>query len=187
MEITQTGFNGLMLVKPRIFEDNRGYFYESYNERAFVEAGITHQFVQDNQSQSVRGVIRGLHYQLAPYAQTKLVRVLQGEIFDVALDLRKGSESFGKWYGIKLSCKNKLQLLIPAGFAHGFSVMSEKALVLYKTDDYYNKEAERGILYNDSQLKINWQIPGIQSLVSDRDLQLPELANAEMNFIYQRA
>jgi len=187
MELIQTGFDGLILIKPRIFEDNRGYFYESYNKAVFVKAGIPHDFVQDNQSRSMRGVIRGLHYQLAPYAQTKLVRVLQGEIFDVAVDLRKGSNNFGKWYGIELTCKNKLQLLIPAGFAHGFSVLSEKAVVIYKTDDFYKKEAEQGILYNDTKLNIDWHIAGIQTLVSDRDLQLPLFDKAEMNFTYQSA
>jgi dTDP-4-dehydrorhamnose 3,5-epimerase len=182
MEIIQTGYDGLFVLKPRIFEDNRGYFFESYNQETLRRAGIAYNFVQDNQSRSIRGVIRGLHYQLNPHAQTKLVRVLQGEIFDVAVDIRQGSATFGHWYGIGLSCKNKLQLLIPAGFAHGFSVLSEKAVVLYKTDDFYNKEAERGIIFNDQQLKIDWKIEMKDWLVSERDMGLPGFDKAEMNF-----
>jgi dTDP-4-dehydrorhamnose 3,5-epimerase len=183
MELTQTGFADLLLIKPDIFEDSRGYFYESYNRQVFKKLGISFNFVQDNQSSSTHGVIRGLHYQLVPFAQTKLVRVLQGEIYDIAVDLRKGSSTYGKWYGIALSCKNKLQLLIPQGFAHGFSVLSEKAVVLYKTDEYYKKEAEKGILYNDPELKINWKIEASEIKISERDQHLPCFAQAEANFI----
>jgi dTDP-4-dehydrorhamnose 3,5-epimerase len=183
MELIQTGFSDLIIIIPGIFEDSRGYFYESYNKQAFKKLGIDFNFVQDNQSSSAHGVIRGLHYQLVPYAQSKLVRVLQGEIFDVAVDLRKGSSNYGKWFGAELSCKNKLQLLIPQGFAHGFSVLSEKAVVLYKTDEYYKNEAERGIVYNDTALKIDWQLAASEIIVSERDLHLPGFEEAESNFI----
>jgi dTDP-4-dehydrorhamnose 3,5-epimerase len=184
MELIHTGFSDLILIKPTIFEDSRGYFYESYNKQVFKKLGIDFNFVQDNQSSSTHDVIRGLHYQLIPYAQSKLVRVLQGEIFDVAVDLRKGSSTYGNWYGVELSCKNKLQLLIPQGFAHGFSVLSEKAVVLYKTDEFYRKEAERGIKYNDPVLKINWKLAPSAEIVSERDQHFPEFGQAESNFIF---
>jgi dTDP-4-dehydrorhamnose 3,5-epimerase len=183
MELITTGFTELVILKPAVFEDSRGYFYESYNKQSLKKSGINSNFVQDNQSSSSFGVIRGLHYQLVPYAQSKLVRVLQGEIFDVAVDLRKGSSTFGKWFGIELSGENRLQLFIPQGFAHGFSVLSENALVLYKTDDYYNKEAERGILFNDPVLNIDWKLDQSKVSVSGRDRQLPEFRQAEANFI----
>jgi dTDP-4-dehydrorhamnose 3,5-epimerase len=183
MELIKTGFNGLVLIKPDVFEDSRGYFYESYNKQRFKKSGIDITFVQDNQSLSSFGIIRGLHYQLLPYAQTKLVRVIEGTIYDVAVDLRKDSPTFAKWYGIELSGINKLQLLIPQGFAHGFSVLSEKAIVLYKTDDYYKKEAESGIVYNDPQLAIDWKLKSTEIKVSDRDLGLPLFSNSEYNFM----
>jgi dTDP-4-dehydrorhamnose 3,5-epimerase len=183
MEIKKTAFDGLVIIVPRIFEDNRGYFYESYNQETYQKAGIPNLFVQDNQSESVKGVIRGLHYQLAPSAQTKLVRVITGTVFDVVVDLRKGSSTFGKWYGIELSGKNKLQLLVPQGFAHGFSVLSDKAVLHYKTDNLYNKDSERGIVYNDPVLNIDWKIDPRESLVSDRDAQLSHFEDAEYNFI----
>jgi dTDP-4-dehydrorhamnose 3,5-epimerase len=183
MELIQTGITDLILIKPTLIEDSRGYFFESYNKQLFKKLGIDMNFVQDNQSSSTYGVIRGLHYQLVPYAQAKLVRVLQGEIYDVAVDMRKGSTTYGKYYGVELSCKNKLQLLIPQGFAHGFSVLSEKAVVLYKTDDFYKKEAERGVLYNDPVLKINWKVVPSKIIVSERDKQLPRFEQAEANFI----
>jgi dTDP-4-dehydrorhamnose 3,5-epimerase len=183
MEVKKTAFDGLFIIVPRIFEDNRGYFYESYNQETYQKAGIPNLFVQDNQSESVKGVIRGLHYQLAPSAQTKLVRVITGTVFDVVVDLRKGSSTFGKWYGIELSGKNKLQLLVPQGFAHGFSVLSDKAVLHYKTDNLYNKDSERGIVYNDPVLNIDWKIDPRESLVSDRDAQLSHFEDAEYNFI----
>jgi len=179
-----TGFSDLILIKPTLFEDSRGYFYESYNKQVFKRHGIDFNFVQDNQSASTRGVVRGLHYQLVPYAQSKLVRVLEGEIFDVAVDLRKESSTYGNWYGVELSCKNKLQLLIPQGFAHGFSVLSEKAVVLYKTDEFYKKEAERGIKYDDPVLKIDWKLAPSAIIVSERDQHFPEFRQAEVNFIF---
>lgn len=183
MELIQTGFPDLVVLKPGIFEDDRGYFYESYNRQTLKRSGIDIAFVQDNQSLSSKGVIRGLHYQLNPYAQTKLVRVIAGTIFDVALDLRRGSPTFGKYFGIELSDENKLQLFIPQGFAHGFSVLSEKAVVMYKTDDYYKKEAERGIVFNDPDLQIDWKIDLAVACVSERDRQMPLLKNAEHNFM----
>ena len=185
MEIIDTGFEGLLLVKPKIYADNRGYFFESYNLHVLLAKGLQVNFVQDNQSESVYGVIRGLHYQIEPHAQTKLVRVLNGRIFDIAVDLRKGSPNFGKWYGVEISGTNKYQLFIPKGFAHGFSVLSKKALVLYKTDNYYEPRSERGILYNDAELKIDWRLDPHVTVVSDRDQNLPFFQDAEMNFIYR--
>lgn len=183
MELINTGIDDLILIKPRIFEDSRGYFYESYNKMSLAKAGIDMNFVQDNQSLSSFGIVRGLHYQLNPFAQSKLVRVIEGVIFDVAVDLREGSPTFAKWYGVELSGSNKLQLLIPRGFAHGFSVLSEKAIVLYKTDDYYKKEAERGIAYNDPTLNIDWKLKPNEIVVSERDGNLPPFSKAEFNFI----
>jgi dTDP-4-dehydrorhamnose 3,5-epimerase len=182
MELNKTEIEGLIAIKPSIFEDDRGYFFESYNQKDFTNQGITNIFVQDNQSRSKKGVIRGLHYQLIPHAQTKLVRVLQGEIYDIAVDLRKGSSTYGKWFGINLSSANKLQLLIPQGFAHGFSVLSDFAVVLYKTDNYYSKEAERGIVFNDPFLNIDWKINPSEAIVSERDRSLPSFHLAENNF-----
>jgi dTDP-4-dehydrorhamnose 3,5-epimerase len=182
MELIKTDFEGLLIIKPRIFEDSRGYFYESYNYQTYKKEGIYFEFVQDNQSESLKNVIRGLHYQLAPHAQTKLVRVLQGAIYDVVVDLRKGSPTFGKWYGIELSEVNKFQLLVPQGFAHGFSTLSDKAVVMYKTDDYYWKESERGIVYNDPDLRIDWKTASSEVLVSDRDILLSRFNEAEYNF-----
>jgi dTDP-4-dehydrorhamnose 3,5-epimerase len=182
MEIKKTAFDKLVIIVPRIFVDNRGYFYESYNQETYKNAGIPYIFVQDNQSESVKGVIRGLHYQLPPYAQTKLVRVISGTVLDVVVDLRKDSSTFGKWYGIELSDKNKLQLLVPQGFAHGFSVISDKAVLHYKTDNLYNKDSERGIVYNDTMLNIDWETDPETRIVSERDAQLPAFKDAEYNF-----
>ncbi len=184
MEIIKTEIPNLLIIKPKLFEDQRGYFFESYNEKQFQTNGINTKFVQDNQSFSLYGTIRGLHYQLAPYAQTKLVRVLQGKIFDVAVDIRENSPTFGKWFGQELSSENKLQLLIPQGFAHGFSVISETATVLYKCDNLYNQKSERGINYLDKHLNINWKIDKDKIIVSSKDNILPALENAEMNFKY---
>lgn len=185
MKFNQTEFNGLMIIEPRIFKDQRGYFFESYNENIFYESSQNYIFVQDNQSRSLYGVIRGLHYQIEPYAQTKLVRVLQGKIFDVAVDLRQGSATYKEWFGIELDDENQWQLLIPKGFAHGFSVLSETATILYKCDDFYVPEAERGIIYNDKELKIDWGLKSADILVSDKDLKLPSLADADANFKYR--
>jgi dTDP-4-dehydrorhamnose 3,5-epimerase len=183
MEIKRTEFDGLVIIVPRIFEDNRGYFYESYNQEAYKKAGIPYVFLQDNQSESVKGVIRGLHYQLAPFAQAKLVRVITGTVFDVVVDLRRGLSTFGKWFGIELSEKNKIQLFVPQGFAHGFSVLSDKAILHYKTDNLYNKDSERGIVYNDPLLNIEWKIDPDKRIVSERDAKLSNFEDAEYNFL----
>jgi dTDP-4-dehydrorhamnose 3,5-epimerase len=185
MDIVKTPLDGLLIIEPRVFEDPRGYFYESYNQLELKNAGIDIQFVQDNQSKSGYGVIRGLHYQMQPKAQTKLVRVLSGVIYDVAVDVRKGSPTFGKWFGMELSEENKKQLLIPKGFAHGFSVLSETAIVFYKCDEFYAPEYDSGIIYNDPELAIDWQIPESKIIVSGKDGNLQPLKTASNNFTYR--
>ncbi|RKX18508.1 MAG: dTDP-4-dehydrorhamnose 3,5-epimerase [Candidatus Zixiibacteriota bacterium] len=182
MEVTKTPIEGLLIVKPDVYKDDRGYFFESYNEDRFVQNGVPMKFVQDNQSLSSYGVVRGLHYQLEPYAQTKLVRVLQGKILDVAVDIRKNSPTFGQWFGVELSDENFLQFLLPKGFAHGFSVLSKTALVMYKCDNYYNKSAERGIIYNDKSLNIDWKLSPEVVLVSTKDKMMTTFDKAEINF-----
>lgn len=184
MPFIKTDIPGLLVFEPKIFEDSRGYFFESYNENVFREEGIDVQWVQDNQSSSFYGTVRGLHYQLPPFAQTKLVRVLKGKILDVAVDIRVGSPTFGKTFTQKLSAKNKKQLFIPAGFAHGFSVLSEKAEVLYKCDRFYNKNSEAGIIYSDPALGIDWQIPAGRMIISDKDQNLPLLADCNNSFVF---
>ncbi len=182
MQFTQTTFPGLYTITPKVFNDSRGHFFESYNQVVFGNNLQYHQWVQDNQSSSVYGVIRGLHYQLNPYAQAKLVRVLDGTILDVMVDLRKGSPTYGKVYSAELSSDNKMQVLIPRGFAHGFSVLSPTALVLYKCDNLYNKESEAGIMYNDLQLNIDWKIPAKDVIISEKDLVHPSFAECRNNF-----
>lgn len=174
MKFIETKLKGCFILEPSIFKDDRGYFLESYNEERFNEGiGKKVKFVQDNQSFSTYGVIRAIHYQLGEYAQAKLVRVISGKVLDVAVDLRKDSPSFGQHVSIELSSENKKQLFIPKGFGHGFSVLSETAEFFYKCDNFYNKASEGGIVYNDSTLKINWQISEIDIKVSDKDLVLP--------------
>jgi dTDP-4-dehydrorhamnose 3,5-epimerase len=185
MALIQTEFPGLIIFEPAVFKDSRGYFFESYSERLFHDNGIDTRFVQDNQSKSSYGVIRGLHYQLNPHAQTKLVRVLSGSILDVAVDVRKGSPTYGKTYALELSAENNKQLLIPKGFAHGFSVLSETAEVMYKCDQFYNKESEAGIIYNDTTLYIDWQIPADKAIISEKDLQQPSLEDCKNNFVFE--
>ena len=182
MGFTTTDIAGLLVFEPRVFADSRGYFFESYNEKTFHDAGVTHRFVQDNQSFSDYGVIRGLHYQLLPHAQTKLVRVLSGKILDVGVDIRIGSPTYGKHFAIELSSENKKQLLLPAGFAHGFSVLSEQAVVSYKCDGLYHKESEAGIRFDDADLAIDWQVPRDNAVVSDKDLELPGFKDSKSNF-----
>lgn len=169
MKVTPTKLAGVLVIEPRVFGDERGFFFESFNQRAFDEAAGAHvDFVQDNHSKSSRNVLRGLHYQLPPKAQGKLVRVVQGEVFDVAVDLRKNSKTFGQWVGETLSAENKKQLWIPAGFAHGFLTLSETAEFLYKTTDYYSPEHERCIRWDDPELAIQW--PLLHSpTISDKD------------------
>lgn len=182
MSFYTTDIPGLLIFEPKVFEDSRGYFYEAYNEEIFKKEGIDLRFVQDNQSKSAYGVIRGLHYQLNPYAQSKLVRVLEGTILDIAVDIRKGSITFGKCFSLELSEANRKQLFIPPGFAHGFSVLSETATVLYKCDKLFNSEIEAGIRYNDTTLKIDWKIPAGKEIVSEKDAQLPLFENCRNNF-----
>ena len=185
MAFSKTSIPGLLIFEPAVFKDSRGYFFETYNEETFRKEGIETRFVQDNQSFSTHNVIRGLHYQLPPHAQTKLVRVLQGAIVDVALDIRKGSPTYGQGFCIELSAENKKQIYIPKGFAHGFSVISEAAEISYKCDTFYNKESDAGIFYNDLALNIDWQVPEGKAIVSDKDLQLPALAECKNTFVFE--
>jgi dTDP-4-dehydrorhamnose 3,5-epimerase len=185
MPFTATPFPGLIIFEPRVFPDDRGFFFESYNQRLFTENNIPTTFVQDNQSFSVYGVIRGLHYQKEPYAQSKLVRVLLGSIRDVVVDLRAGSPGFGKIFCIELTAENKKQLFIPTGFAHGFSVLSETAELSYKCDQFYNKQSEAGILYNDTSLHIDWEIPVGKELISEKDALLKPFDPFLADFTHQ--
>jgi dTDP-4-dehydrorhamnose 3,5-epimerase len=179
MNVTETKLEGCVIIEPKIFNDDRGYFFESYNEELFNKLiGNDTVFVQDNESFSSKGVLRGLHYQKGEYAQAKLVRVVEGEVLDVVVDLRPKSETYGQYIKVNLSAVNKKQLFVPRGFAHGFVVLSEKAVFSYKCDNYYNKEAEAGILYCDSKLNIDWVLPKNKLIVSEKDLILPELENA---------
>jgi dTDP-4-dehydrorhamnose 3,5-epimerase len=182
MPFITTDISGLLIFEPIVYKDERGHFFESYNEQTFHKEGFTNRFVQDNQSFSTYGVIRGLHYQLDPHAQCKLVRVLRGKILDVAIDLRKSSPSYGKWISVELSADNRRQLLVPRGFAHGFSVLSETAEVSYKCDAFYHKESEGGIRFDDPELNIDWQVPAAKAIVSQKDLDLPLFANCRNNF-----
>ena len=185
MPIIKTDIPGLIIYEPTVFEDERGYFFESYNEKVFADAGIETRFVQDNQARSSYGVIRGLHFQQEPYEQTKLVRALSGTILDVALDIRKGSPTYGKVFTIELSAENKKQLLVPKGFAHGYSVLSVTAEVLYKCDAFYNKQCEGGVLFNDPSLSIDWKISIDKAIVAEKDKALPVLAVCIHKFEYK--
>lgn len=173
MEIQLTGLKDCLIIKPQIFEDPRGFFFESFNQKTFEDkTGLSGKFVQDNQSFSSYGVIRGLHTQAGDFAQAKLVRVLKGEVLDVAVDIRPNSATFGEHIAVKLSAENKLQLYIPRGFLHGFAVLSETAEFFYKCDNFYNKESEIGVIYNDATLNIDWEIPAEVESISDKDLTL---------------
>lgn len=185
MKVIKTPIEGLYIIEPRVFNDDRGYFLESYQKSRYSDLGIAADFIQDNESKSVKGVARGLHYQLNPFAQSKLVRVVQGAVYDVAVDLRKGSPTFGQWFGIELSAENKKQFFVPKGFAHGFSVLSETAIFSYKCDNVYNKESERAININDPKLKIDWKINSANQVVSEKDIAAPFFDDAEMNFIFE--
>ena len=181
MDITPLYLEGASIIEPKVHGDHRGFFMESYNEETFKKKGIQHNFVQDNHSLSAEsGVLRGLHYQLNPKAQTKLVRVISGAIYDVIVDIRKNSPTFGKWIGVILSGDNKRQLLVPSGFAHGFCTLVPQTQVIYKVDEYYSPEHDRGILWNDPALNIDWPIRN--PVLSDKDKRHPVLANAELNF-----
>ena len=174
--------DGLVIVEPTVFEDSRGYFFEGYNQQPISQNGITRIFVQDNQSKSSYGVIRGLHYQLNPHAQAKLVRVLEGSILDVAVDIRKASPTYGQHFALELSAENKKQLYIPEGFAHGFSVLTPTAVVLYKCNTFYNKQSEGGIRYDDPALGIDWKIDADKAIISEKDQQLPYFEKLTNNF-----
>jgi len=165
----KTNINGVYIIEPKIFKDERGYFFESYNEAEFIKNGITNRFIQDNQSKSSYGVIRGLHCQLGQYSQAKLVRVLQGKVLDVAVDIRRNSPTFGKHVAVELSDENMRQLFIPRDFLHGFSVLSDTAVFAYKVDNFYNKESEFGIRYDDPQIGIDWKVPLNKVLTSEKD------------------
>jgi dTDP-4-dehydrorhamnose 3,5-epimerase len=186
MPFTKTPLPGVIIFNPNVFPDERGFFFESYNQHLFQANHISAVFVQDNQSLSSYGVIRGLHYQREPHAQSKLVRVLQGKILDVVVDMRAGSPAFGKSYSIELSAENKKQIFIPKGFAHGFSVLSEIAEISYKCDQFYNKPSEAGILYSDSKLNIDWLIPADKAIISVKDAQLPLFDSLAEDFIYDQ-
>ena len=176
----KTEIEGVVIVSPKVFGDERGYFMETYNEDEFKAAGLNYNFVQDNQSSSRKGVLRGLHFQ-TEYPQAKLVRVISGEVFDVAVDLREGSETYGKWVGVLLSSENKKQLMIPRGFAHGFLVVSETAEFVYKCDDFYHPEGEGGILYNDPDVGIEWPEVG-EIILSEKDKKHPTLKESGIKF-----
>lgn len=180
MEIVSYPIQGPLLLKPRLFEDDRGYFFESYNQNNFIASGIDAEFVQDNQSLSSKGVLRGLHFQNPPFAQGKLVRVVSGAVLDVAVDIRPASPTFGQYVAVELSGQNKYMMYIPAGFAHGFLTLEDNTLFLYKCTQVYNKESESGILWNDPSLNIEWGT--VQPLVSDKDKELNPLIQARNLF-----
>jgi len=179
MNFIPTPLQGCFIIEPKIITDERGYFMESFNEMTFqLGIGEPVHFVQDNQSFSSRGVLRGLHYQTGSHAQAKLVRVLQGEVLDVAVDIRPGSDTFGQHVSVVLSAQNQMQLFVPRGFAHGFLVLSDTAAFFYKCDNFYNKESEGGVLFNDPQIGIDWNFPHEQLIISEKDILQPTLANA---------
>lgn len=179
MTVTETKLPGCFIIEPKVFVDSRGYFFESFNQNRFNELiGNNVNFVQDNESQSSRGVLRGLHYQIGEFSQAKLVRVMEGRVLDVVVDLRENSKTFGKQLSIELSDTNKKQLFIPKGFAHGFVVLSDIAIFSYKCDNYYNKLAEGGIIYNDKFLNIDWKLKESEFIISDKDLELPDFENS---------
>lgn len=169
MDFIKTAISGVYIIKPKIFHDDRGYFFESYNENEFIKNGINVKFVQDNQSKSSYGVVRGLHQQLGKHSQAKLVRAVKGAVLDVAVDTRKGSPTFGQYVAVELSDENQLQLFIPRYLAHGFSVLTDEVIVAYKTDNFYNKESEYGIRYDDPDINVNWRIPKDKIIVSEKD------------------
>ena len=185
MSFHKTEIPGLFIYEPKVLEDSRGFFFESFNEKIFQQEGIKNNWVQDNQSSSSYGVIRGLHFQLKPHAQAKLVRVLHGNILDVVVDLRKNSPAYGKVFTIELSGSNNKHLFIPAGFAHGFSVLSERAVVFYKCDAFYHKESEAGVRFDDPALNIDWKVPPGKIIVSEKDRQLPLLSECINNFVFE--
>lgn len=179
MNFIQTDIKDVIIVEPKIFTDSRGYFFETYVKKRYIENGIKVDFIQDNESKSSYGVIRGLHYQTPPFAQSKLVRVISGKVLDVAVDIRKSSPTFGKYVAVELSDENKRQLFIPVGFAHGFAVLSDEVIFAYKCDNYYNPSSERGIKFDDDFLSIDWKIPKEKMIISDKDRLLPNFNACE--------
>ena len=184
MEVIKTGIDGVVIIEPRIFKDERGYFYESFSQREFEEKVCRTTFVQDNQSKSSYGVVRGLHFQKPPYSQSKLVRCIKGAVLDVAVDIRKGSPTFGKHVAVELSEENHRQLFIPRGFAHGFAVLTDEAVFQYKCDNYYNKESEGAVAWNDPQLAIDWRVPADKVVLSEKDKLSKNIADADFLFDY---
>ncbi len=182
MNFIKTDIDGVYIIEPKIWPDARGYFFESYNKKIFDEAGLKYDFVQDNQSKSSYGTIRGLHFQKGEFSQAKLVRAIEGTVLDVAVDLRAGSKTFGKHVAVELSAENNRQLMIPRGFAHGFSVLSETAVFTYKCDNVYNKASEGGLMWNDKDIGIDWKIPADKVILSDKDRKHPSLKEFEPCF-----
>ena len=182
MKVSKTNIEGLLLIEPDLFNDGRGYFFESYNKEKYTEIGLDINFVQDNISQSKKGTVRGLHYQVGDKAQGKLCQVISGKVLDVAVDIRFGSPTFGKHYAHVLNSEKKMQIWIPAGLAHGFSVLSDEAIFSYKCTNYYSKDHERAILYNDSELNIDWQVEN--PVVSEKDLKAKTIKEIDKDFIY---
>jgi dTDP-4-dehydrorhamnose 3,5-epimerase len=177
MPFKETKIPGLIIFEPKIWRDERGYFYEAFNQNTFKEAGITAEFVQDNQALSTYGVLRGLHYQLPPYSQAKLVRVIQGAVLDVVVDIREGSPTYGEHYSIYLSGENKTQLFVPRGMAHGYAVLSDTAIFSYKCDNFYSKKHDAGVLFNDSAFNIDWQLKPEDMILSEKDQLQPRFGN----------
>lgn len=182
MNIIETGIPGLFVLEPLVHEDKRGYFLEVYNQETFKALGITTKFVQENQSKSSYGAIRGLHYQLEPYSQAKLAHVISGKVYDVAVDLRHGSPTYGQWYGVELSAENKRMFFIPRGFAHGLSVLEDDTVFCYKCDNLYHPESEGGILFSDPDLNIDWKVPTDKVIVTPKDQVRPLLKDDQSNF-----
>ncbi|QXP80593.1 MULTISPECIES: dTDP-4-dehydrorhamnose 3,5-epimerase [Winogradskyella] len=181
MTIKETKLEGCYILQPNIFKDKRGYFIESFNQKTFNSLlGLDVNFVQDNESKSSKGVLRGLHYQLGEHGQAKLVRVVKGAVLDVAVDVREGSKTFGQHVAVELTEENKTQLFVPRGFAHGFIVLEDETIFSYKCDNYYNKASEAGLIYNDEDLKIDWQLPSTDFILSDKDIILPKLKDAKI-------
>lgn len=180
MKVYQTSIPEVLLLEPQVYSDTRGYFFESYNQSIFDQNVINIHFIQDNESLSQFGTLRGLHYQLPPFAQAKLVRVIEGKVLDVAVDLRKGSSTFGKHFAVELSSDNHLQLFIPRGFAHGFLVLSEKAIFAYKVDNLYSKNHERSIIWNDPEINISWPLKLNEIILSEKDINAPLLRFADI-------
>ncbi|MBQ8466004.1 MAG: dTDP-4-dehydrorhamnose 3,5-epimerase [Alphaproteobacteria bacterium] len=179
MKISKTAIDGVVIIEPQVFEDERGYFFESYNQAKMEEAGLHYNFIQDNQSKSRYGTVRGIHFQKGEFSQAKLVRVLEGTVLDVAVDLRRNSPTFGKYVAVELSAENKKQLLIPRGFGHGFSVLTPTAVFAYKCDNVYNKASEGGIRFNDPDIHVDWKINQEEAVLSEKDKNAPFLKEVE--------